>query len=61
MVPLEGLLPHLGPPDDAAQAALADAKKKLAAAVRQIGTINLTQAAENKVGPVSHSPVRRLP
>ncbi|BDA48856.1 THO complex subunit 2 [Coccomyxa sp. Obi] len=48
LVPLEGLLPHLAPPDKEAQAAVQEARKKLAEAVDKIGVISLTQAAAEK-------------
>ena len=48
-MPLEGLLPHLGPSDEDAQAALKEAKKQLGAAVAKIGNISLVQAAADKV------------
>ncbi len=49
LVPLEGLLPHLAPPDKEAQAAVQEARKKLAEAVDKIGVVSLTQAAAEKV------------
>ncbi len=48
-MPLEGLLPHLGPGDEDAVAALQEARRALDAAVAKIGAISLTQAAADKV------------
>jgi hypothetical protein len=49
LVPLEGLLPHLAPPDAEALESLQSARKKLAEEVAKIGIVSLTQAAAEKV------------
>ncbi|KAK9917111.1 hypothetical protein WJX75_001006 [Coccomyxa subellipsoidea] len=48
LVPLEGLLPHLAPPDAEALESLQSARKKLAEEVAKIGIVSLTQAAAEK-------------
>ena len=49
LVPLEGVLPHLAPPDAEALESLQSARKKLAEEVAKIGIVSLTQAAAEKV------------
>lgn len=49
MVPLEALLPHLGPKDEDAKAAIGEAGKKLEEAVKKIGLVSLSQGPADKV------------
>lgn len=45
LVPLERLVPHLGPPDEEAAAAAKEARQQLDAAIAKIGMTSLTANA----------------
>jgi hypothetical protein len=57
---MEAVLPHLGPKDDEARAAITEAGKKLDAAVKKIGTVSLTQAAAEKVQSLASARIQTL-
>ena len=50
LVPLERLLPHLGPPNEEAAAAAGEARQQLDAAISRIGMTSLTAGGDKVRG-----------